>query len=93
MNEPVTSTLDNAGAAPPPPRRTRTQVVWAELKKAPWTAKFGLCVIALYVFCALFAPWLAPYGEAEIVGSEFELWGEEFIFGTDALGRDILTRK
>jgi peptide/nickel transport system permease protein len=41
---------------------------------------------------ALFAPFLTPYGEAEIVGPEFALWGEPFILGTDGLGRDMLTR-
>jgi len=38
------------------------------------------------------APLLTPYGESEIVGSEFELWGDEFLLGTDNLGRDMLTR-
>ena len=63
-----------------------------ELKKAPLSAKFGLLVIVSYVFVALFAPVLAPYGETEIIGSEFEPWGEGFILGTDNLGRDMLSR-
>ena len=62
------------------------------LKKSPWSARFGLLVIAFYVFLALFAQWLTPYGESEIVGSEFEPWGENFVLGTDNLGRDMLTR-
>ena len=41
---------------------------------------------------AVFAPVLAPYGESEIVGPEFDLWGEEFFLGTDNLGRDMMTR-
>lgn len=65
---------------------------WRELKKAPFTAKFGLLVIVSYVFVALFAPILTPYGESEIVGSEFDVWGDKFILGTDNLGRDMLTR-
>ncbi|UCH73371.1 MAG: ABC transporter permease [Rhodospirillales bacterium] len=66
---------------------------WKLLKSAPPTAIFGLLVIALYVFVALFAPVLAPYGESEIVGPEFLPRGEEgFILGTDNLGRDMLTR-
>ena len=40
---------------------------WRELKKAPFTAKFGLLVILIYVFVAVFAPFLTPYGESEIV--------------------------
>jgi len=67
-------------------------VVIKELKKAPLSAKFGLIVIVSYVFVAVFAPVLAPYGETEIVGAEFEPWGEGFILGTDNLGRDMLSR-
>jgi len=63
-----------------------------ELWKAPLSAKFGVLIILAYVFIALFAPLLAPYGETEIVGMEFEPWGEGFILGTDNLGRDMLSR-
>jgi peptide/nickel transport system permease protein len=62
------------------------------LKSSPWSARFGLLVVGFYVFIAIFAPVLSPYGETEIVGSEFEPWGEEFVLGTDNLGRDMLTR-
>ncbi|MDH3703680.1 MAG: ABC transporter permease [Alphaproteobacteria bacterium] len=62
------------------------------LKSAPPTAIFGLVVIAVYVFVAFFAPVLTPYGESEIVGAEYEPWGEGFVLGTDNLGRDMLTR-
>ena len=65
---------------------------WKLLKSAPWSARFGMLVIAIYVFVAFAAPILTPYGESEIVGSEFEPWGEGFILGTDNLGRDMLTR-
>jgi peptide/nickel transport system permease protein len=77
---------------PPPPRQSRVADAWRELKKAPLSAKFGLVVIAGYVFIAIFAPVLTPYGESEIVGAEFEEWGEKFLLGTDNLGRDMLTR-
>ena len=62
------------------------------LGSAPWSARFGLLVIFVYVFVAFFAPVLTPYGETEILGSEFEPWGEEYLLGTDNLGRDMLTR-
>ena len=76
----------------PPARRSKTQNLLRELGKAPITAKFGILVVFVYGFVALFAPFLTPYGEAEIVGPEFALWGEPFILGTDGLGRDMLTR-
>jgi ABC-type Fe3+ transport system permease subunit len=65
---------------------------WKLLKSAPPTAIFGIVVIATYIFVALFAPVLTPYGESEIVGSAYELWGEGYVLGTDNLGRDMLTR-
>ena len=74
------------------PRRTRLQGALREDLKAPMTAKFGILVILVYGFVAIFAPVLTPYGETEIVGPEFDVWGEQFILGTDGLGRDMLTR-
>jgi len=73
-------------------QRSWQDSTWRFLKSAPWSARFGLLVIAFYVFVAFFAPVLTPYGESEIVGPEFEVWGEEFVLGTDNLGRDMLTR-
>ena len=74
------------------PRRTLLQNAFREILKAPITAKFGMLVIVTYGFVAIFAPFLTPYGETEIVGPEFDVWGDEFILGTDGLGRDMLTR-
>lgn len=65
---------------------------WKMLKKSPWSARFGLLVIFFYAFIAVFAPLLSPYGESEVVGVEYEPWGEQFVLGTDNLGRDMLTR-
>lgn len=62
------------------------------LRQAPLTAKFGLLVIFTYVFVAIFAPAIAPYGETEVVGQEYEESSPEFLLGTDNLGRDMLTR-
>ena len=66
--------------------------IWKLLKSAPPTALFGLLVIVTYILVAIFGPLLTPYGESEIVGSQFQQWGEGFILGTDNLGRDMLTR-
>ena len=62
------------------------------LGEAPLSAKFGLLVIAVYIFAALFAPWIAPFGESEIVGRKFLPWDDQFLLGTDHIGRDMLTR-
>ena len=60
--------------------------------QAPWTSQFGLLVITAYALVAIFAPLLAPFGEIEIVGDHYEPWSEEFILGTDNIGRDMLSR-
>lgn len=62
------------------------------LGKAPWSAKLGLTIVLVYVAVAIFAPVIAPYGEGQIVGSEFDPWSAEFPLGTDNLGRDMLSR-
>lgn len=74
------------------PKVTRGRRVLKLLSEAPLSAKLGMLVIFVYVFVALFAPWVAPFGESEIVGKKYLAWGDEFILGTDNLGRDMLTR-
>ncbi|HKP23003.1 MAG TPA: ABC transporter permease [Dongiaceae bacterium] len=73
-------------------RRGRLSRAWRVLRKAPPTAWFGMIVIAIYLFAAIFAPLLAPYPETELVGGAFEPWGGAYILGTDQLGRDMLSR-
>ena len=51
-----------------------------------------MIVIAVYLICALFAPWIAPYGEAEIVGNAYQPSSAQFWLGTDQIGRDIFSR-
>tara|TARA_R100001086_G_scaffold231116_1_gene151705 strand:- start:304 stop:1134 length:831 start_codon:yes stop_codon:yes gene_type:complete len=62
------------------------------LRTAPLSAIFGMCIIVIYVFTAFAAPILAPYGENEIVDAEFMPWSQEYLLGTDNLGRDMLSR-
>ena len=59
---------------------------------APFSAKLGLLTITAYLFVALFAPFVAPYSETEILGGAYELWSEKHLLGTDNLGRDMLSR-
>ena len=53
---------------------------------------FGLVVIFALHFRRRLRPWLAPYGESEVVGKQYELWSDQFILGTDQFGRDMLSR-
>ena len=38
------------------------------LRQSPWSARVGLAMVLLNVFAAVFAPYIAPYSETEIVG-------------------------
>ncbi len=73
-------------------RRGLIERAWRELRRAPLSAWFGLIVILLYVLIAIFAPLIAPYSETELVGGAYELRSEQFLLGTDQLGRDMLSR-
>ena len=63
-----------------------------ELNKAPLTAKFGIFIITVFVGLAIFAPLIAPYGEAEVFPEPYAPWSANHIFGTDQIGRDIFSR-
>ena len=73
-------------------KRSRWARIRLDLSKSPMTAKFGLLVILIYVVVALFAPFIAPYGEAEVFPIPYAPWSSEFVFGTDQIGRDIFSR-
>ena len=62
------------------------------ISSSPLSAKFGILVVLIYSIVAIFAPFIAPYGEREILGRSFELWSEKYPLGTDNLGRDMLSR-
>lgn len=58
-------------------------------------AAFGLLVVLFAVFVAIFAPWLAPFPEDAFESHLLQRLrppSMEFPFGTDNLGRDILSR-
>ncbi|MCB1379650.1 MAG: ABC transporter permease [Alphaproteobacteria bacterium] len=73
-------------------RRTLLENTRRTLASAPISAWFGMIVILIYAICALFAPWIAPYGEAEVVGKAYQQSGADFWLGTDQIGRDLFSR-
>ena len=78
-------------------RRTRWGRMKITLSKAPISAWFGMFVVACYAFVAVFAPLLAPFGEAEIFAKADLPWAwhdgnAKHFFGTDQIGRDTLSR-
>ncbi|ABN78266.1 ABC transporter permease [Cereibacter sphaeroides] len=73
-----------------PSRLTRARRL---LATAPFTARLGMVLVAIYAFVAIFAPWIAPYGEVEVVSRiPFDGWSAQHLLGTDQLGRDFLSR-
>ena len=72
--------------------------VWLSMR-ANAGAMFGLIFILFVIFCAVFADVIAPHSPIEQFRDNFlqpPVWQEggswQFIFGTDDLGRDLLSR-
>lgn len=62
-------------------------------------ALIGLTLVALFIFMALFANWIAPYSPIEQYRDSILVppaWAEggkaQFLLGTDPVGRDMLSR-
>lgn len=75
-------------------RRSRSQwaEVWRRLRRN-WMAMFGLAIMILIVFTALFADVIAPYDFREQdLRNVAAPPSREHLLGTDDLGRDILSR-
>ncbi len=89
-NDPTALSAD--AAAPRVEQESRWVTVRRAFRTAPLTAWFGMIVIVLYILTAIFAPLIAPFGEKEIVGDAFDVPGDEYLLGTDQLGRDMLSR-
>ena len=53
---------------------------------------FCMFIVAFFVVIAIIAPFIAPYGYAEMVGKAFLAPCREHWFGTDNLGRDVFSR-
>jgi peptide/nickel transport system permease protein len=80
-----------------PGQPVRARSVLRQLLSRP-LAVLGLIIIALVVLAAVFAPWVAPYDPGEQFFEGLTIEGAplppnaQFWFGTDLLGRDLLSR-
>lgn len=52
----------------------------------------ALAVVGLVLLVAIVGPYVSPYGPSEIVGPPYQPRSGDHWFGTDFLGRDVLTR-
>ncbi len=81
-------------------RRIGTRASRKLFRQMPLTAAFGIMIILAYAFVAIFAGWLAPHGQEEVLGAANVVPGGDpaiggdprFPLGTDQIGRDILSR-
>lgn len=65
----------------------------AHAVKSQPLAAIGLMLLFVFVFCAIFAPWIAPHDPAQLdLTGRLEAPSIAHWFGTDELGRDILSR-
>jgi peptide/nickel transport system permease protein len=56
------------------------------------TAWVGILIVGFFVFLAIFAPWIAPYSQAETVSDTWAPSSSAFWMGTDQIGRDMMSR-
>ncbi len=76
-------------------RRTKIGRWWYKFSRNPLSV-VGLVIVIMVVFCAVFAPWVAPYPDH---AGPYVNYGEancppslSHLFGTDVFGRDVLSR-
>ena len=60
--------------------------------KPTTSAWFGLVVVTLFVFIAVFTPLIAPYPESANIGGTWDEPSMKMLLGADQIGRDMLTR-
>ncbi len=73
-------------------RRSMFEEVWLRFRRKPIAVLGGLIIIIVTLLCLL-APFIAPYDyDAQDISRKFTAPNREFLFGTDNLGRDILSR-
>jgi len=80
------------GALEAPPRVSE----WRRFRRvflSQWGVVFGLVVLFILFFSAIFAAWLAPYNPFEVAtGPSLAQPSSQHLLGTDLLGRDTLSR-
>lgn len=76
-----------------PSHPARWGVVRETITTARWVNLLAIGAFVAVTVIAVAAPWLAPYDPLRPVGRAFIAPGHDgFLFGTDAVGRDVLSR-
>ncbi len=84
--------LELTGKTEPLRRETELRQVMVHLRRNR-AAMAGLVVLAIFLFCAVFAPLLTPYDPTGTdLSRALEKPSGEHLLGTDELGRDVFAR-
>lgn len=62
------------------------------LRNAPVSAWIGIAIVTIYAILAIGAPVFAPFPESTSAGAQYQPWVAPHYLGTDALGRDVMSR-
>ncbi len=90
MDETMAKELLGPDGGRPRPRQWR--LYWRRLKKRP-AALIGTIVFCVFLFLAVFGPWVAPYDyQAQDAKARLATPSLSHPFGADQFGRDILSR-
>jgi peptide/nickel transport system permease protein len=65
---------------------------WRVWQKIGWLERTALAGLALLTVIAIFAPFLAPFDPNTRIGPSFQPPSPSRLFGTDEIGRDLLSR-
>jgi peptide/nickel transport system permease protein len=75
-----------------PPERSQFYVVWRRLRKSP-SGMWSLAILLLITVAALAAPLLTAYDPIKMdLSNRLQPMSVQHWFGTDEVGRDVLTR-
>ncbi len=99
MDKPLNDTLvaeeealSGFKAQMPTERPRQWRIYWRRLKKRP-AALIGTIIFCMFLFLAVFGPWVAPYDyQAQSAALRLHSPTVAHPFGTDDFGRDIFSR-
>jgi peptide/nickel transport system permease protein len=86
VSDSVAVPLDQAAA---PPARRPLVLLWVRAWRQTRT-KIGFAIVLVLVAIALIGPYFAPHSPSEFAGAPYS--PSSGVFGTDNLGRDVLSR-
>ena len=95
MSDPIVAegeALSGFPAQTPTARPKSWRIYWRRLKKRP-AALVGTIIFCIFLFLAVFGPWVAPYDyQAQDAKVRLDSPTLTHPFGTDQFGRDIFSR-